>query len=363
MNKFKKTIFDSFNVDLWTYLKTVKKPILIYGMGNGADKIISVFEDYGIKYSDVFASDGFVRGHSYKGKIVLSYSQACEKYGNDFIIIVSFGTRLPDIMNFIYSLTEKHEVFAPDVPVAPDGIFNEPFFDNHTAELEYARSLLYDEKSKSVFDNIIRYKLTGKLCYLKATESAKEETYALLKPQKYKTYADIGAYNGDTIREYLEVCPSISTIYAMEADKRNFKKLCEYAQQESRAVINALNFAAGERDAAVQFSASGNRNSSVVANASFQHKTITIEERRPDSVIPYADFIKYDVEGMEYEAISGSAELIKKCRPDLLVSSYHKSSDIFLLPSLVHNLMPEARLYLRRLSYIPAWDLNLYAIN
>ena len=42
MNNFKNHIFDEFSLDLWDYLKAVKKPILIYGMGNGADKIISV---------------------------------------------------------------------------------------------------------------------------------------------------------------------------------------------------------------------------------------------------------------------------------------------------------------------------------
>ena len=54
-------------------------------MGNGADKIINEFENQGIEYQDVFASDGFVRGHSFRGKRVLSYSEAIEKYGEDII--------------------------------------------------------------------------------------------------------------------------------------------------------------------------------------------------------------------------------------------------------------------------------------
>ena len=47
--------------ELWQYLKTVKKPIVLYGMGNGADKIIKVLDEYGINFQGVFASDGFVR--------------------------------------------------------------------------------------------------------------------------------------------------------------------------------------------------------------------------------------------------------------------------------------------------------------
>ena len=47
--------------ELWKHLKETKKPIVLYGMGNGADKIITVLENFGIPYCDVFASDGFVR--------------------------------------------------------------------------------------------------------------------------------------------------------------------------------------------------------------------------------------------------------------------------------------------------------------
>ena len=56
--------------DLWHYLKSQAdsgRPILLYGMGNGADKIIAVCEAYGIPVADFFASDGFVRGHSFHG--------------------------------------------------------------------------------------------------------------------------------------------------------------------------------------------------------------------------------------------------------------------------------------------------------
>ena len=58
--------------ELWEYLKTAKKPIVLYGMGNGADMIIKVLESYGVTYQDTFASDGFVRGHSFHGKTVLT---------------------------------------------------------------------------------------------------------------------------------------------------------------------------------------------------------------------------------------------------------------------------------------------------
>ena len=70
----------SIKKDLWQYLAETDKKIVMYGMGNGADKILAVCERYGIEICDFFASDGFVRGHSFHGKVVLSYSDVKAKY-------------------------------------------------------------------------------------------------------------------------------------------------------------------------------------------------------------------------------------------------------------------------------------------
>jgi len=87
--------------------------------------------------------------------------------------------------------------------------------------------------------------------------------------------------------------------------------------------------------------------------------------RTLDSILDGArvDYIKYDVEGSEYEALCGSIETIKRHQPDLLVSLYHRNEDIFRLPIFVHSLLKEHKLYLRRFPYVPAWDLNLYAVK
>ena len=90
--------------DLWHYLQIESgkgRPIVLYGMGNGADKIISVCQSYGIPISGVFASDGFVRGHSFHGKRVLSFSEAKETYGRDMIILLSFASSRPDVLSLI----------------------------------------------------------------------------------------------------------------------------------------------------------------------------------------------------------------------------------------------------------------------
>ena len=42
--------------DMWDVLSKEERPIVVYGMGNGADKLVEKFEKYNIKISDFFAS-------------------------------------------------------------------------------------------------------------------------------------------------------------------------------------------------------------------------------------------------------------------------------------------------------------------
>ena len=77
----------------------------------------------------------------------------------------------------------------------------------------------------------------------------------------------------------------------------------------------------------------------------------------------HIDYIKYDVEGAETEALLGSRAIIQRDTPALLVSAYHRSADLFRLPLLVHELNPDYKLYLRRMAGVPAWDINLYAVS
>ena len=73
------------------------------------------------------------------------------------------------------------------------------------------------------------------------------------------------------------------------------------------------------------------------------------------------DYIKYDVEGSEREALIGSQNTILATTPTLLVSLYHRNEDIFALPLLIKQRFPNYKhFYLRRFAGIPAWDLNLY---
>ena len=68
--------------DLWAYLAKTQRPIFLYGMGDGADKILNVLLSRGISIQGIFASDAFVRGHSFRGFPVRRYRDVLEENPN-----------------------------------------------------------------------------------------------------------------------------------------------------------------------------------------------------------------------------------------------------------------------------------------
>lgn len=348
-------------MDLWQTLAATDKTVVMYGMGNGADKILAVCEKYGIEVKEFFASDDFVRGQQFHGKTVRRFSDVCEQYGADNIaVLVSFASSLPDVMDNIARVAGVCETYIPDVPVKGDTLFCESYEREHQAELDTACEALADERSREVFRGVVEFRRTGRLDVLLKTQDDRASVMReLLHLNDYKVTIDAGAYDGDTARELIELCPHIERIYAFEPDRRNFRKLSACAEEDAR--ILPVNAAVWNEKTTLIFDDSGNRNAGVddgTARRKAEVPALPLDAVREDERI---DYIKYDVEGSEKEAIEGAARIIREQRPDLLISLYHRTEDLHELILQVKELCPEYRLYVRRYPYIPAWDLNLYA--
>ena len=357
--------------DLWTHLLESDKKIVMYGMGNGADKILSICDSLGIEVSDFFASDGFVRGHLFHGKRVLSYSEAKEKYGaENMIVLLSFASSLPEVLANIYRIAEECELYAPDVPVCGTNLFDSKFYAENEDKINAVEALLADERSKEIYRSVIDYKLSGDVRFLTETHSDFSEVYGdILHAESFEYIADLGAYNGDTLREIKPYAQNLKSAIAFEPDRRNHKKLTDYADGESGFEIKAYKNAAWSKTETLIFDGSGNRNSTLVSGDSMPvtkgAKIVEVEARSLDGVLcgERIDYIKYDVEGAEREALEGSHESIEKHYPALLVSLYHRSEDIFELPLILHEKYPDYKFYMRRREYIPAWDTVLLAVK
>lgn len=345
--------------DVWDMLAAEKRPIAVYGMGNGADKLFRRFEKYGIKPAEIFASDGFVRGHSFRGFRVKSFSEIKAQYP-DFVIVLSFGSNRRDVIDMLADIDSEYEMYVPDMPVCDEEeYFDREFYNANYADILKAYSVLADDTSKNIYAAVVNYRLSGKLSYLLNAYNEREELYSLLNEKRIEYAVDAGAYNGDTAREACAFFPELKKIYAIEADKRNFKKLSAFAEASETEIV-PINAAVYGECGTGSFTDSGNRNSSVASTASYKHKNGEVEFITVDSLdIERVDYIKYDVEGAEYEALVGSSETVRRDAPALLVSVYHRSRDLFFLPLYLSKKYENRSFYIRRLLSVPAWEIDL----
>lgn len=340
---------------LWDYLTEAKKPIVLYGMGNGADRIIETCEKRDIPINAVFASEDFVRGQTYRGNLVMTYEQARERFG-DMIVLLAFGTHRPEVLERIRQLGEEQEVYQPDLDVISGTPYLPVLFDVQSDGLRNAYEMLGDELSRRTFRDIVNFKITGDPQYLYDCEVERSpEIYTdLLGLSDHERVVDAGAYDGDTILELYEAVGGWKFLTAFEPDLKNFRKLERNTAQLKG--IQYVHAAIGAVNGWIDFSAAGGRQSSVVRDG------VQIHVYSIDKMMPSATYIKMDVEGSELQALHGAQTVIRDNSPRLNIAAYHHHDDIFEIPMYVHSLNKDYKIYLRHFPCLPSWDTNYFFI-
>lgn len=342
--------------ELWQYLKTVKKPVVLYGMGNGADKIIKVLDSYGINFQGVFASDGFVRNKEFHGHKISSYSELKEKFG-EMIVLLCFGSSRSEVIENVRKIAREQELYAPEVPVIGGGLFTESYVKDNKDNFKWVYEKLADEKSRQTFRNIINFKLSGKVEYLFDCEVNADEPYeSFLKLTNNETFLDLGAYNGDTVADFINRTDGYKEIIAVEPDRKTFKKLLKATENYKN--ITCVNKCISSFCGTGNFAMNSGRNS-VVSESGSETEFITADSLLKGKEVSY---IKMDVEGEEVGAINGAENTINNYKPKMLISCYHRTDDLLTIPKAVFEKRGEYKLYIRHFSSVPAWDTNYYFI-
>ena len=339
--------------DIWQKLQEETRPVYIYGTGNGADKLMERLNGLGIKIKGVFASDGFVRERTFRGFKVQSL-KAARTADPNLIALLSFGTSRTEVIEQIKKLNKEITLLMPEVPVCGNEIFDLEFAKMHKEKLETVYNLLFDEKSKNTFYNLVMFKLTGELNYLFNCESdEKKEFLKLLNLNKTDNYLDLGAYNGDTVLDYINRLGG-GKIVAVEPDGKTFKKLVKNTENYE---VKAINAAVSDKKGVVSFNGGSGRGSSIGIGEEID--AITVDALSQNETFNY---IKFDVEGAELQGILGAEKAIKRDKPKMLISCYHKSEDYFTIPLKVLEFNPNYKLYIRHFPALPAWDTCFYFI-
>ncbi len=216
----------------------------------------------------------------------------------------------------------------------------------HRAEIQALRNRLADDHSRQVLEAVIAFRRTLDPAALQGvlTERDLYAPEGLFEFSDDEVYVDGGSYDGDTIRSFIErVRGRFSAVYAFEPDPVTFARLEANFRDEPR--VHPIHAGLYSHAGSLRFRDDASRGAIFASDGEIEMPVTTIDEVLGDRRLTY---VKMNIEGAEIDALNGGRRAIRKWRPRLAVSVYHRPSDLWRIPQLILEIDPNYRLYLRQ---------------
>lgn len=336
-------------------LKQQDLPLVMWGAGEVAQEVNYYLKKYDIYLSDVFVDDAYYsKGTLFDGKPVLSMSMLKKKYA---LVNVILGCSNYEKIKYLESLTLVNKVFY---------LFSSSYgISEKTALSEIEENIVEFEEVGNIFADDISYK--NYLAFLKTRVSGNisfvldlfnnEINYFnndIFTIDDKEVFLDVGAYDGDTIRLFLqENNGRYQHIYAVEPDEVNKKMLENYVQESGLLNVTISGSAAWKEKGELRLVMNDNRQ---LLSFVFNEESITggarsgIKAESLDEMFQYQEnisLIKINyLEGAE-ETLQGARKILKIHKPKLAVLVGSGCKNIRSIPMLIKEINPDYKLYLR----------------
>ena len=176
-------------------------------------------------------------------------------------------------------------------------------------------------------------------------------------------FVDSGAFDLANTRDFIQWCGgNYSRVIAFEADSVSYQKCVRAIETYDLERVQAHHRAVFSSNGEMRFlSAPGDNyySSKIDDSGDILVNTVCLDSFLAGDPVT---IIKMDIEGAEMDALKGAEGTIKKWKPRLAISAYHKPWDIVELPLYLQSLIPGYRFYLRHHTCGP-WETVLYAVQ
>lgn len=155
-----------------------------------------------------------------------------------------------------------------------------------------------------------------------------------IQPEENDCVVDAGACLGDASLVFAKAIGPNGKVYAFDPVEDHLEVVRFNAAQNPDCSIHALPFGLSDRDVDCAPMRLGSY------SPGFNAGSAPVPLRSLDSLVakgevPAFHFLKMDIEGSELAALKGAAASIRKFRPKLAISLYHKPNDIFEIPFFI----------------------------
>ena len=222
-----------------------------------------------------------------------------------------------------------------------DNVYN-AFFNNLEKFFEVYVSLI-DEESRKTFYGYWLGKASGQFSEFYFAKGAHYTATGFI-PEPNSIFIDGGVCEGSTSKMFAELgCK----VYGFEMDRENFELAKKVAKGKNFVVEN---FGLGSYNHKMKYTHApyGNIGASRLDNNGSEiAQIITLDSYVREKKLPRVDCIKLDVEGAELDVLKGASTTIKRWKPILLLSAYHKLDDFYVLMNYVKSIRSDYEWALR----------------
>ncbi len=208
--------------------------------------------------------------------------------------------------------------------------------------------VLCDDISKEIYKNLLKFRMTLDHRYTSAAlqlslqyGSQDFDELVVRRFNEHTSFYDIGGFDGQTTLDFIQRASAYKKIYFFEPDRYMIEQTKERLSQYSN--IEFYLAVVGNRTGKIGFSSSGDGSSFASEEGGETVDMVCLD----DFIDSSESYVKFDVEGFELSALEGCEQAIRKYKPMLSVSLYHRAGDIHALINRVLNWNADYLVYLR----------------
>ncbi|MEQ9021890.1 MAG: FkbM family methyltransferase, partial [Pseudomonadales bacterium] len=201
-------------------------------------------------------------------------------------------------------------------------------YSRHQEKYEKVYCCLKDQQSRTIYENLINFRLSGDLSYMDGFEDRQHQQYFedfLNLKNQGEVFLDVGCFDGLTSLEFIKRCPEYAGIHIFEPEPGNLKVVRKNLADYPRIVFHDCGLS--DHSQTLRFSADGSS-----SRVSDQGELQIQVERLDDVIKGPGSFIKMDIEGAEIEALRGARHTILEHHPKLAICVYHRADDFWKIP-------------------------------
>jgi len=339
--------------------------VIIYGIADYSKLVIAQLAKYNIKPEWIVDKNIEPECNNYAGIDVKPISSLTST-GNCYVLLASTHIKEKARICQEYGVNKWITAAALRDWCSISGDFGICMTDKrYDSELLQAYHLMEDDKSCDIFKAFIRWHHTFYNDFSRLRDPIPFFPDDLRDKIDYSFFVDIGAFTGDTLIEYIANVDTYNqefTYYAFEPDCSSFNMLNSIINKQPliiRENIYTINAALGKTDGYVTIDGAegGYTINSSDSGNNVQCKCV-------DDIFKdyYPTIIKADIEGSEMDMLHGAENTIRRCRPTLAISVYHRYSDIWSIPLWISSLNLGYKIYLRHFPNVFT-DTTCFAIQ